>query len=196
MHGWLAVVVSWCCSWRCCGRGAGLLCRCVDAGWPARAAPFECSVRLQTATPGAGWVLGMARYNAEMLEWFRFFSYSSRPRKSFLRDDVRVVDDREPDAVEAVALYAGQRVVDARGAAAVIDVRTLGAGDGQRLVDRFPQLAGGGAARPLGLTDPAPPQRGRAATIESSWECRTLISWSAGRGRVRRRSRSRSGTAS
>lgn len=73
---------------------------------------FECSVRLKTGTPGAGWVLGMARYNAEMLEWFRFFSYSSRPRVSFLRNEVRVGASREPDPVEAVALYAGQRVVE------------------------------------------------------------------------------------
>ncbi len=73
---------------------------------------FECSVRLGRATPGAGWALGMARYNAEMLEWFRFFSYSSKPRKSFLRNEVRVLTDREPDPVEAVALYTGQRIVE------------------------------------------------------------------------------------
>ena len=73
---------------------------------------FECSVRLNRATPGAGWALGMARYNAEMLEWFRFFSYSTKPRKSFLRNEVRVLHDREPDPVEAVALYTGQRIVE------------------------------------------------------------------------------------
>ena len=73
---------------------------------------FECSVRLNRTTPGAGWALGMARYNAEMLEWFRFFSYSSKPRKSFLRNEVRVLNDREPDPVEAVALYTGQRIVE------------------------------------------------------------------------------------
>jgi hypothetical protein len=73
---------------------------------------FECSVRLSTSTPGAGWVLGMARYNAEVLEWFRFFSYSTRPRKSFPRTEVRVITSRDPDPVEAVALYSGQRVVE------------------------------------------------------------------------------------
>lgn len=73
---------------------------------------FECSVRLTTSTPGAGWVLGMARYNAEVLEWFRFFSYSTRPRKSFQRSDIRVLTNREPDSVEAVALYSGQRIVE------------------------------------------------------------------------------------
>jgi hypothetical protein len=80
--------------------------------WLAReGGTFECSVRLRTTTPGAGWVLGVARYNAEQLEWFRFFSYSTRPRRRFRRGNVRVVNSREPDPVEAVALYAGQRIV-------------------------------------------------------------------------------------
>lgn len=73
---------------------------------------FECSVRLKTETSGAGWVLGMARYNAEMLEWFRFFSYASRPRKSFRRDEIKILNSRDPDPVEAVALFSGQRVVE------------------------------------------------------------------------------------
>ncbi len=83
--------------------------------WLARqGGTFECSFRLRTSTPSAGWVLGVARYNEENLEWFRFFSYSFGPRKSFLRNDVTVLDNREPDPVEAVSLYAGQRVVTIR----------------------------------------------------------------------------------
>jgi len=80
--------------------------------WLARqGGTFECSLRLVTSTPGAGWALGVARYNEENLEWFRFFSFSFRPRRSFLRQDVNVVEDREPDSLEAVSLYVGQRVV-------------------------------------------------------------------------------------
>ena len=80
--------------------------------WLARqGGTFECSLRLGTSTPGAGWALGVARYNEEHLEWFRFFSFSFRPRRSFLRNEVTVLDDREPDSVEAVSLYVGQRVV-------------------------------------------------------------------------------------
>jgi hypothetical protein len=72
---------------------------------------FECSLRLRTSAPGAGWALGVARYNDENLEWFRFFSYSLAPRKIFLRQEVNVMESREPDPVEAVSLYAGQRIV-------------------------------------------------------------------------------------
>ena len=80
--------------------------------WLARqGGTFECSLRLRTSTPGAGWALGVARYNDEHFEWFRFFSYSFRPAESFLRNDLSIVDHRPPDEVEAVSLYAGQRVV-------------------------------------------------------------------------------------
>ncbi len=72
---------------------------------------FECSLRLNTSTPGSGWVLGVGRYNAGTLEWFRFFSYAWRPRKSFPRPEVRVLETRDPDPVEAVSLYAEQRIV-------------------------------------------------------------------------------------
>jgi hypothetical protein len=46
---------------------------------------FDCSVRLSTETPGTGWVLGVARYSGDNLEWFRAFSISLRPRMIFPR---------------------------------------------------------------------------------------------------------------
>lgn len=72
---------------------------------------FECSLRLRTSTPGAGWALGVGRYNRGRLEWFRFFSLSVRPRQSFPRGGVRVLETRGPDLVEAVSLSADQRIV-------------------------------------------------------------------------------------
>ncbi|GAB2576225.1 DUF2550 domain-containing protein [Microlunatus antarcticus] len=72
---------------------------------------FECSLRLRTATPGAGWVLGVGRYHAGRLEWFRFFSFAVRPRETFPRGRVRVVDSRDPDPVEAVSLTADSRIL-------------------------------------------------------------------------------------
>jgi len=80
--------------------------------WLARqGGTFECSLRLHSTSPSSGWVLGVGRYNEDLLEWFRFFSYSWRARKSFPRREVRVLDTRDPDAVEAVSLYAEQRIV-------------------------------------------------------------------------------------
>ena len=73
---------------------------------------FECSLRLRVTTPGAGWVLGVCRYGERgVLEWFRFFSYSPRPRMRFSRSELRVLETRDPDPVEAVALSSDQTVV-------------------------------------------------------------------------------------
>jgi hypothetical protein len=72
---------------------------------------FECSVRLRVTTPGAGYVLGVARYSEGTLEWFRFFSFSLRPRMVFRRGTFDVLDTREPTPVEALALNTDQRIV-------------------------------------------------------------------------------------
>lgn len=80
--------------------------------WLARGGgTFECSLRLRTTTPGGGWVLGVGRYHDGRLEWFRFFSFAVRPRETFPRNHVRVVDSRGPDPVEAVALTAESRIL-------------------------------------------------------------------------------------
>lgn len=72
---------------------------------------FECSLRLRVTTPGAGWVLGVCRYSEGILEWFRFFSYSPKPRLVFARSELRVLETRDPDPIEAVALSSDQTVV-------------------------------------------------------------------------------------
>jgi hypothetical protein len=72
---------------------------------------FDCSLRLRMTTPGAGWVLGVGRYSEGILEWFRYFSYSLRPRVAFPRRGVRVLETRAPDPVEAVALKADEKIL-------------------------------------------------------------------------------------
>ncbi len=72
---------------------------------------FDCSLRLSTTTPGTGWVLGVARYTGERLEWFRSFSFSLRPRMIFRRGATKAGPQRDPDPIEAVLLYDDQRIV-------------------------------------------------------------------------------------
>jgi Protein of unknown function (DUF2550) len=72
---------------------------------------FDCSVRLSTTTPGTGWVLGVARYSGDSLEWFRAFSISARPRLIFRRSTLHAGLQREPDPIEAVVLYDDQRIL-------------------------------------------------------------------------------------
>jgi len=76
---------------------------------------FECSVRVDrpaagSASGGRGWMIGLARYGPDRLEWFRVFSLSPRPKFVFDRS-MQVSDRRLPDGPEAFSLYAGHVVV-------------------------------------------------------------------------------------
>jgi hypothetical protein len=92
---------------------------------------FDCSLRLRMPAPadpdadpeadpgtapdptaaGKGWVFGVARYNADTLEWFRVFSYSPRPRRVLARPQVEVVGRRTPEGQEELALLSGAVVL-------------------------------------------------------------------------------------
>ena len=71
---------------------------------------FDCNLRLHTETPGAGWVMGVARYSGDNLEWFRVFSPSLRPRVIFPRSISHAGPQRDPDAIEALTL-SDQRIL-------------------------------------------------------------------------------------
>jgi hypothetical protein len=71
---------------------------------------FELSVRVRSDRAGRGWVLGVARYNGDVLEWFRIFSLALSPRTRFSRTDVEYLGRREPEGAESFSLYSGHTV--------------------------------------------------------------------------------------
>ena len=71
---------------------------------------FELSVRVRPSEAGRGWVLGLGRYRDERLEWFRIFSPSPRPRRSWRRSQLEIVGQREPSGPESFALYGGRMI--------------------------------------------------------------------------------------
>ena len=78
-----------------------------------RVGTFDCSVRLA----GRGrrhWILGVARYEVDRIDWFRLFSFSVRPSCSYARGALDVVGRREPTGAEAVAVQPGAIVVECR----------------------------------------------------------------------------------
>jgi hypothetical protein len=77
---------------------------------------FDCSARLNTTVSGRGWVLGVARYSDDWLEWHRVFGLSVTPRLRFHRGNTAIVDQRTPTARETLALYEGQRIISLVGA--------------------------------------------------------------------------------
>jgi hypothetical protein len=76
-----------------------------------RGGTFDCSLRLRDGAHGKGWVLGIGRYSGESLEWYRVFSYATRPRRVLSRRDLQVVDRRAARGPEAFSLLSGAVVV-------------------------------------------------------------------------------------
>lgn len=84
-----------------------------------RGGTFDCSLRIRRGEPdparedlGQGWTLGTARYAEDMLEWYRVFSFSPRPRWVFPRRELEVGGRRVPDGAEALALLSGAVVLE------------------------------------------------------------------------------------
>jgi hypothetical protein len=76
-----------------------------------RGGTFDCSLRLRPARSGKGWALGIGRYSGESLEWYRVFSYATRPRHVMARRELQIVDRRVPEGSEVFSLLSGAVIV-------------------------------------------------------------------------------------
>ncbi|MGA8847731.1 MAG: DUF2550 domain-containing protein, partial [Nocardioides sp.] len=54
---------------------------------------------------GRGWILGLGRYSGERLEWFRVFSLSPRPKRTWAREALSYDGSREALGAEQMSLY-------------------------------------------------------------------------------------------
>lgn len=72
---------------------------------------FELSHRSRTDKAGRGWVLGLGRYTADTLEWFRIFSLNPRPKYVWSRADLTYVGRRDAGGVEQLSLYPDHVVI-------------------------------------------------------------------------------------
>ncbi len=79
-----------------------------------RGGTFDCSLRLRPARSGKGWALGIGRYSGESLEWYRVFSYATRPRHVMARRELQIVDRRVPEGSEVFSLLSGAVIVRCR----------------------------------------------------------------------------------
>jgi hypothetical protein len=71
-----------------------------------RGGAFGCALRRKHAgqvTP-RGWILGLARYGDDEIEWFRIFSLSPRPSARLDRHALSIERRRAPDGMEAYAV--------------------------------------------------------------------------------------------
>jgi hypothetical protein len=72
---------------------------------------FEMSYRVRSEKAGRGWLLGLGRYSGDDLQWFRFFSLSPLPKRSWRRSVMTFVGKREPEGAEELSLYPDHLVV-------------------------------------------------------------------------------------
>ncbi len=63
------------------------------------------------ATSARGWTLGIGRYSGDVLECFRIFSLSPRPRRRLERATVTYLGQRVPQGMEVHAIYAGHVII-------------------------------------------------------------------------------------
>jgi hypothetical protein len=68
------------------------------------------------------WVLGLARYSGDRLQWYRAFSFSPRPSSSFRRAELRVIERRTPSRGEAAYFAHGALVFECRQAGRRLDL--------------------------------------------------------------------------
>lgn len=68
------------------------------------AATFDCSLRRDLPRKPGGWMLGVARYEEDRLEWFRIFTFDPRPGKVLQRARLDLIEGRQPteDEIDSI----------------------------------------------------------------------------------------------
>ncbi|MFN0285072.1 MAG: DUF2550 domain-containing protein [Kineosporiaceae bacterium] len=73
---------------------------------------FDCSMRRESKAHATGsWRLGLARYECDRLDWFRFFAWGLRPARSLDRGRLVIVDQHAPLGPQSHSILPGWVVV-------------------------------------------------------------------------------------
>lgn len=70
-------------------------------------ATLHCAARIAPFRSSRGWRLGVVRYTATHLQWFRLFSFAPGPALALVRRELEVVGRREPRGSELHAVAHG-----------------------------------------------------------------------------------------
>ena len=88
---------------------------------------FELSHRVRPDRDGRGWVLGVGRYSGETLEWYRVFSLSPRPKRTFPRESLSYDGSRPALGAERTSLYPDHVVICCRTWSGEVELAMSGA---------------------------------------------------------------------
>jgi hypothetical protein len=74
------------------------------------AATFDCSLRKDLPRKPGGWMLGVARYEEDRLEWFRIVTVDPRPGRVLQRGRLELLEGRQPTLDEVDSILPGSVV--------------------------------------------------------------------------------------
>ncbi len=75
-------------------------------------ATVDMSIRSPGARPGRGWTLGVGRYEADLLAWYRAFSLNPRPVRTIARRGLSIERRRKPAGQETLAVMSGSVILE------------------------------------------------------------------------------------
>ena len=75
------------------------------------AATFDCSLRRDRPKKPGGWMLGVARYEEDRLEWFRIFTVDPRPGRVLQRSLLDLMEWRHPSEREVDSILPNSVIV-------------------------------------------------------------------------------------
>lgn len=75
-------------------------------------ATVDMSIRAPGSRPGRGWTLGVGRYEADLLAWYRAFSLNPRPSQTVARRGLFIDRRRNPSGQENLALLSGSVILE------------------------------------------------------------------------------------
>lgn len=73
---------------------------------------FDCALRCPAGKNV--WMYGVGRYRGGAFEWFKVFSFSWRPRRTFSQGEWLAVGARAAESADGVVLFANQQIVALR----------------------------------------------------------------------------------
>lgn len=68
---------------------------------------FDCSLRVEDPTGRFRWMVGVARYEADRLDWFNVFGLTFRPARSLGRSGLEILEKRPPNSHDIYAVMPG-----------------------------------------------------------------------------------------
>jgi hypothetical protein len=87
-----------------------------------RGGTIELCLRLSTVLEGRGWAPGFARFEGDLLRWYRMFSLSLGPRRELSRRDLAVEGRRAPTGSERLVLPEGWVILRCRHDRAQVEI--------------------------------------------------------------------------